>query len=100
MNLRIAREITYTECKTFGHAWDRAPASTPSSVVFGLVLRCTRCFTIRHDHLDDLGNVLSRSYDYAEGYAQIGVKLTKSELRLAYLTLNKAKAKRRLRAVS
>jgi hypothetical protein len=75
--------ITYSECKTFGHSWGKAPASTPTSVVYGVVLRCNHCKTIRHDHFDDYFDV-KRSYDYPKDYKD-GVKLTKQELREAYM---------------
>ena len=84
MSKRLQNVITYTECKTFGHSWGKAPASTPTTVTFGVVLRCTRCHTIRHDHFDDYYDV-SRTYEYPKDYSQ-GIKLTKQELREAYMS--------------
>jgi hypothetical protein len=85
-------ELTYTECKTFGHAWEDAPPSVPSSVRRGFVLRCARCVTLRHDHIDVAGELVARKYDYPDDYAWVGAKLSKAELRLAML-----KQRRRVR---
>lgn len=93
--MSLKKLITYTECKTFGHSWGKAPASTPTTVIYGVVLRCERCHTIRHDHFDDYFNV-TRSYDYPDNYRD-GVKLSKQELREAYMNTTK---RRTLRVVS
>jgi len=91
-----SKAITYTECKTFGHAWEQAPASLPSKVKRGFVLRCSRCWTVRHDHVVAGGVLDRRTYDYPEDYKMEGVKLTKDDLRKAMLSL----ARRALKAVS
>ena len=65
--------------------WDDAPPSTPSTVTRGIVLRCIRCATVRHDHTAVDGALERRSYDYPEGYRVKGEKLQKNELRKLYI---------------
>jgi hypothetical protein len=91
--------ITYTECKTFGHSWGKAPASTPTNVTYGVVLRCSRCAALRHDSFDDYFDV-KRHYEYPKDYSQ-GIKLSKQELREAYMnSANRIHPRRTLRVVS
>jgi hypothetical protein len=102
MNKR-QKELAYSECKTFYHWMEDAPPSTPSNVEFGLVLRCARCGTIRHVELDSItGHVMPGQswYDYPPDYKEIGVKLTRQELRLAKAEVRFSRSQRRLRSVS
>lgn len=100
MNKR-QKQVAYTKCKTWFHSMDTAPPSTPTTVEFGFVLRCDRCGTIRHVEIDPTeGWVLSSWYDHPSDYKELGVKLTRQELRLAEAKLFMQKSPRRLRVVS
>lgn len=78
-NKRIV--LAYTECRTFGHSWDRYNAS--GARTYDFTLRCVRCTTTRHDNLDVRGELEKRKYGYPDDYKEMGVKLTRAELRVA-----------------
>ncbi len=74
-----ARSVqSFVRCRAYGHSWDefdpaygheeRLPTPRQTGSSWRLTLRCTRCTTRRYDFLDDLGEVVSRSYIYPEGY--------------------------------
>lgn len=83
--------VAYTKCKTWGHRFDATPG-LPTSVEFGFVLRCDRCATVKHLELyRNTGQVYSTRYEYPADYRDLGVKLTKGELRLAEIKARKAR---------
>lgn len=92
-----SNEIQFVTCRTFRHAWDDAPPTTPSKVKFGFVLRCTRCATERHDEIDRrTGELVHRYYVYPTDYkyAGDGDSPTMDELRLTLLKMRKGIASR------
>lgn len=90
MARRTWANINYVECKTYGHAWDeyndngRTPM--PRGVRYRMTLRCTRCGTTRHDHLDANGDrVGGPRYRKPSGYSDLigpGEKPTRPQMRL------------------
>ena len=83
---------TYVMCRTLGHAWEPFTPRGKRPAYFGyrLSLRCVRCGTERHDTIDMLGNVGSRSYEYEEDYKD-AEKVAKEDYRLALLKTRKVK---------
>lgn len=83
----------YTECKTWGHAWeDFDSADTPRGAFrYRETLRCIRCFTQRIFYLDAEGNPVSKRYIYANGYrdAKDTEKPTRPEMRILLIKRRK-----------
>jgi hypothetical protein len=82
--------LQFVECKTWGHAWDEYNAADNpprGSFRWRMTLRCTRCYTTRHDYLDATGHVVSRKYGYADGYrdARGAEKPTRDEMRIVII---------------
>lgn len=62
----------HVHCRDYGHSW--APHSAQRiGKGFDQILRCTRCQTHRHRVLDRFGEVITNSYQYAEGYLVEGL---------------------------
>lgn len=90
MAINRRKEIAYTMCKTWrSHAMDYAPPSTPTTVEFGFVLRCERCTTVRHVHINpSTGDIASSTYDWPDDYRDVGVALSRAEMRLAEIKVH------------
>lgn len=73
---RTLRNISYVQCRTLGHAWEKIPRTqrTKEWVGYGFALRCTRCHTERYDDFDHVGELSRRQYGYPDDY-----KLAKDE---------------------
>ena len=60
---------SFVICRTVGHSWDDNPHAEINSMwSWVMALRCTRCTCERFDALNNLGEVVSRSYRYPDGY--------------------------------
>jgi hypothetical protein len=86
----VDREVAYTECKTFGHWWDHFIATNLPAASLGferLDMLCTRCTSERYAEVNLATGDLATPYDYwhPDDYADVGVKLTKSEMRKLFL---------------
>lgn len=56
-------------CRTLGHSWDPIPVTKPPAYGIAIDLRCEHCFTIRRDIVSRYtGKIMSRRYDYEDGY--------------------------------
>lgn len=83
----------FDRCRRHNHAWDEvddAEHQEPDAGTTFEHLRCLRCTTWRHDMIDDrTGDLVKRNYDYADGYQydSIDARPTRSDLRLAHITL-------------
>ena len=80
-------DVSFVECKTWGHAWEEYNpiGSTSDRPGLRMTLECVRCHTRRHDFLNPQGHVTGRQYFYAEGYRStdaFGQKPTRDEMRL------------------
>ena len=67
-----ARDLAteYVKCRALGHEWDTfQPISRKAARGYLVSLRCARCGMERHDTIDSLGNLSTRSYVQPEGYA-------------------------------
>lgn len=99
MAISRRKEVAYTKCKTWGHWMDLVPLPTNADYV----LRCERCGGVRHVFLDvNTGLVHSSYYELPKDYKDVGVKLTKAELRAAALKEQRRqiRQKRKLKAVA
>lgn len=72
------------QCKAVGHDWEDIEATRAPEFGFYLQLRCTGCGTKRYDIVNRWGELLSRSYQYPEGYKEIE-KYTKAQWRMMML---------------
>lgn len=89
MARRWANYDSFIECKTFGHSWFVTDAPTfaranEKGVKYEMDLECKRCRTRRTDRLNISGEVVGRSYKYADRYrdATGAEKPTRPEMRL------------------
>src|SRR5262245_29525421 len=55
-------------CRAIGHAWDPYTAEKRRYGEWGVILRCTRCTTLRLDIIDRFLAVVSRYYVWPDGY--------------------------------
>ncbi len=87
------RELAYTMCRTVGHSWDDFQPESPGRRSFGwaLSLRCTRCFTERHDIVGVTGAVIQREYRYPKDYRT--TRTPRSEWRIQLRKLIRIKRK-------
>lgn len=61
--------VEFVQCRDFGHSWRPYTARWVSKEnAYESQLRCQRCKTIRTRWLSARGEILSGSYDYADGY--------------------------------
>jgi hypothetical protein len=59
----------FLECRELRHAWRPHTASwNAEGKYYDRTLRCPRCKTLRVETLSTYGTILSRRYDYTEGY--------------------------------
>lgn len=73
-------------CRTYQHGWEEVIADDLEAPGDGwrLSLTCFRCLTRRHDIIAfHTGELVRRTYDYPDGY-DIGVTVTRSEMRVEY----------------
>lgn len=93
--MAAGRRPQYTECKTYGHAWDEF---NPLVDFWGglrgwagrICLRCTRCHTLRVDWTDYLGELADRKYYWPLDYKnKKDEKPTRAQLRLIIVTKRK-----------
>lgn len=57
------------QCRELGHAWRAHTASWNASArVYDRSLRCQRCATLRVETLSKRGEILTRHYEYPDGY--------------------------------
>lgn len=78
-------------CRELGHLWRPYDAHWDTEHnCYVRVLRCTRCYTRRHQNLSSLGGVLASHYEYVDGYQSKGLgrieKEGRDRLRLESIT--------------
>lgn len=74
-------------CRDYRHAWQPHEGGK-NSRGWWRTLRCDRCETLRTEHLDSRGDVLTRRYRYPQDYLVRGGPLTAGErglLRLRHI---------------
>lgn len=81
----------FIQCRDFSHSWRPHDARyVPDERCYEQIIRCSRCKTTRARLIDTDGQLVSNSYDYADGYLQKGMgRLTPADrdsLRLASVT--------------
>ncbi len=65
---------SHLECRDMRHSWrPRGAKFLPELGVYERVRRCSRCKTERRETLSEAGAVLSRSYNYPDGYQTQGI---------------------------
>lgn len=61
-------------CREMGHNWRPYTARWDDEhVVYDRIIRCSRCYTERHQTLSPRGHVLSSGYNYPDGYQSHGL---------------------------
>lgn len=70
-------------CKTIGHQWDPYDVKRHPEGGWIWELRCERCGTVRHDVLENDGQLYSRSYAYVDGYRDADIYESRSDRRAA-----------------
>jgi hypothetical protein len=69
-------------CRDLGHNWRANSAAwVPKERVYERSLRCTRCRNLRHQILNERGEVISNSYEYRKGYLIKGLGRLSGESR-------------------
>lgn len=65
---RVLEDYKYVMCRSFGHSW--RPVDVDRKPMFGYLvsLECRECTMLRHDIINQLGQVGSRSYKQPDGY--------------------------------
>lgn len=66
----MRNQLSYVECRMFGHAWEQFTPRSNSAVMkgYGLTIRCTRCGTERYDSWDRKGDLDGRRYKHPDDY--------------------------------
>lgn len=65
---------SHLECRDMRHSWrPRGAKWLPEVGVYERTRRCSRCKTERRETLSEGGAVLSRSYNYPDGYQTEGI---------------------------
>lgn len=94
----LKRNWAFNQCGAFGHSWDLEGTKT-ADLGTRFSLRCMRCETVRTDTLGPRMNLVTRAYDYPEGYKYNGSKPSRNELREAVVIQTK-KRKRSVRRMA
>jgi hypothetical protein len=66
----VTTSLDMLTCQTIGHAWYEAEANRRPAFGVLWVLRCERCTAQRDDLVDRNGDLLSRAYQYPDGYRE------------------------------
>ena len=76
----------YLMCRTIGHEWDLFTPIGMERPTWGirLSLRCDRCSMERHDIVDTLGEVASRTYVQPENYSMSHIPIDDRPGRVDY----------------
>lgn len=73
-------------CRAIGHSWSRGWTLTRETGAITLRLRCNHCGSERHDTIAPRsGELIARSYSYADGYLATGGYGDRSEYRREYV---------------
>ena len=64
---------SYLACRDHGHSWQPLDASFLQDGNIERILGCVRCEARRVQRLDKQGYLLGGHYDYADGYAMVGI---------------------------
>ena len=75
-------ESLRAQCATLNHQFEvfaPVPPRRRHGAGYYLSMRCSTCYTERHDHYDLLGGLISRQYIYTQAYLDERVDLSDSD---------------------